>query len=107
MAPRTFRAGNTTLKILNFDEVWYLTVKWRFNMWYGTKYISDAKKDKNGKSHLYSGGSKLALSVLYPIVLLGNLYYGTIFARKNFQGSADLKTNVVHLGNPMLVKQVP
>ena len=40
--------------------------------------ISEAKNDKNGKSHLYSGGSNLALSVLYPIVLLGNLYGATI-----------------------------
>ena len=40
--------------------------------------ISDAKNDKNGESHLYSGGSNLALSVLYPIVLLGNLYGATI-----------------------------
>ena len=40
--------------------------------------IPDAKNDKNGKSHLYSGGSNLALLVLYPIVLLGNLYVATI-----------------------------
>jgi len=40
--------------------------------------ISDAKNDKNGKSHLYSGGSNLALSVLYPIVLLGKFYGATL-----------------------------
>ena len=44
--------------------------------------ISDAK---NGKSHLYSGGSNLALSVLYPIVLLGNLNGATIQPKSIFR----------------------
>ena len=62
--------------------------------------IFDAKNDKNGKSHLYSRGSNLALSVLYPIVLLGNLYGATIQPKSIFRDQHIECLRLKAPGNP-------